>query len=1311
MKSILKITKYIVYRKLLFIIMSMDSGTIIQQPNILVGSGGTSSNLKLCTGKGDITNVKSVVPWQTQVKFFEFNNKTIYTGAYSLKYIHELEDFPNTIKYYMRWEYSIYHNMKLRRDATANGYISFDTLDEFYNWYQMVDRSLHTFYEIVPSILYQKPYFDLDCKKLDDHSYSPVQMKSIINRFIDNIIETFIDLYPSIPLLDVKKDFVICSSNKQTKDGSIYSYHIIVHTYCVKGSGEYKLILSYLNSMLQEKSDMDLLAIFDVTMGKENQAFRLPYMTKLGQDRHIIIDNKEDFHNKSELDLLKLSAITHVKYANALPPINSEVFNNPTEAKTFGTMDETGQVSDNLFHCYTHKHYYQIANLVNLWSIDRSRRYDLWYKGMCLLKNISKGDSLLGLAHDFSQRTDVSGQYDQNECDECWHNIRDDNRLLNINHAKRWSIKDSPDSYYADFKLPKDRPADVIYNEPIVRPYETYLDDPNCRTLIVWAHMDTQKTNQLVRYIKKNPEKRILFVTFRISLCSATLGKLKSEGLDFTDYRGISGDIKKTVSRLVIQFDSVKRISNDNLDWDLVVLDEVNLLIQHFESPLMNSVRSEIFEKFESILNEAHQCVMMDAYITQRVYDFAHGTRGYNGLVITQNKFISPNSPRKTFIYNNWNNWLRQMIADIRFGKQIGIITMSRAMANKCAALIDCIQRLMGKGPKKETKKTDPAKPSFLEIEIEDLYTSETIRFKKDRLVNVNDSWRDSPCVIYTQTITAGLSYDNKSFDSVYAYLTNKTGTWDTALQMLYRIRRCPVMHIVFNIIPQGYPEYDTEKFLTNIQSIQNYHINKYVITKRKKGSPMTLEYPMKDWVYTSFVNNTKHKFVSNNRFKEIVLHKLDELNCNIHFICAKFARLIPTDGLTESLVQRIDEIGEYYEEQKKLAIIHSTTLSMDQIINIEDRFKRYEQITREEHYSLQKAYFQSAYGLPPNFEFDPDLHVAFIDDRVSKRFKDYKIFRLKEDDIQAIIGCTQKVPNIRDIPSIPLTSDVHVIDDDIMSASIDQTTGTVPVIFNMDMPAEEELEANIPKTFTKYTLITQQEVQKRQEELTPEKHEQSSQRIDAGALKVSKLSANTASNPINQIGLYDTYQQLEDIDMSTPEIRKMVQEMELRNLKNYIKHSVDISSLFDHSTDPYDHRNKNIRKITFIYETIQKLGFNINDTNREECTLSRAELEVNLIKIRKHIADNIDNVAVIFGGKLYHRKFIEQMELKSIIQKVNSYIKHLALVIRKVRSHGQANAQYDQFMLKSMHDWSILFQNVKFSQQHLCMMDGVHQV
>ncbi|MDE2095915.1 MAG: hypothetical protein KGL39_01560 [Patescibacteria group bacterium] len=310
-------------------------------------------------------------------------------------------------------------------------------------------------------------------------------------------------------------------------------------------------------------------------------------------------------------------------------------------------------------------------------------------------------------------------------------------------------------------------PRRHVYAEERMRPYE--LVD----TLVVKAQMGLGKTRALRQFIDEHfPADGIRpfvlrFVTFRQTFSSSL--RRADQFPDFALYSDHQGDLDHVrFPRLIVQVESLHRLkltaAPDPVD--LVVLDEVESILAQFNSGLHRRFNAA-FAMFKWLLGTAAHVVCMDANVGDRTHNTLERMRAGRPAVFHWNQFRRAASDRY-FFTGHPGAWTERLHAAIRAGRNVVVATNSLAEAETTREMVEA------EFPTKRVA----------------LYSSKTAPSEKARhFADVDTHWAGLDVLIYTPTVSAGISFEREHFDCLFGDFGSSSCDVETSRQMLARVR------------------------------------------------------------------------------------------------------------------------------------------------------------------------------------------------------------------------------------------------------------------------------------------------------------------------------------------------------------------------------------------------------------------------------------------------------------------------------------------------------------------------------------------
>ena len=278
---------------------------------------------------------------------------------------------------------------------------------------------------------------------------------------------------------------------------------------------------------------------------------------------------------------------------------------------------------------------------------------------------------------------------------------------------------------------------------------------------------DTGKTQLLTKIMKKYKQKRVLFLSYRKTLTSDLMSSFSELG--FQDYR----DTKcNETDKLIIQLESINKIKpsfmfvDDEFEipkYDLIIIDEVESILQQFNSETFQGESKNAFEFIDAIISNSNKLITLDGDLSFRGFNYINHFGDSINIVNPVKK------NRKTFyLIDSENTFHSNIESSLNDNKKIVIVSQS---SKKCDNLFVFIKQ---KYPK-------------LNIGI---YTGASSDKDKNDLSNVLENWIKLDVLIYSPTIESGVNFDIVHFDKIFGIVSSGCNSQRAFCQMLSRVRK-----------------------------------------------------------------------------------------------------------------------------------------------------------------------------------------------------------------------------------------------------------------------------------------------------------------------------------------------------------------------------------------------------------------------------------------------------------------------------------------------------------------------------------------
>ncbi len=563
------------------------------------------------------------------------------------------------------------------------------------------------------------------------------------------------------------------------------------------------------------------------------------------------------------------------------------------------------------------------------------------------------------------------------------------------------------------------------YTDPQLRPFEL------TRTLCVQAHMKMGKTKALLDHINKHFSSELRPPVIRIVSFRQTFsGNLKEKFPDFTLY----SDVKErllTQRKLIIQVESLHRLGIlDNADpVDLLVLDECESIFEQFDSGLLRNF-SGSFAAFQWLLRYSKHVICMDAYLSNRTFNTLRRMRpGFekddSGVIYHCNRHRNAKDDQYHFTVDK-DMWYGVLYSALDNDEKIAVPMSSLTEAK---SLVRIIQK---RYPDKSVK----------------LYSSETaMSEKKEHFANVNLHWAQYDVLVYTPTVSAGVSFEEKHFHKVFGYFTDQSCPVETCVQMIGRIRDVGThqFFICMSATGNNLPT-DTDAIIASLYTkrenlMRNYDDSLLSYEHEQNG---VIKYHQSDYFYL-WAENARVKNLSKNSFIKRLIHVISLSGAQIRHLDVNVfteqtgmppvidgelnAQLVEIRAMHDSAKIEIKAEGNRrIADAKEL-----TDLELEEALTLESSQA---DMTAEQIYALRKYRLRRHY----NYYQDPDgldVDRGVIDEKFVAKYNDPKIKRIYRN-LSRIYSCKTAEEALKQIQNEERANYIYIMDMDERSQYAD---------------------------------------------------------------------------------------------------------------------------------------------------------------------------------------------------------------------------------------------------------------------------------
>jgi hypothetical protein len=320
------------------------------------------------------------------------------------------------------------------------------------------------------------------------------------------------------------------------------------------------------------------------------------------------------------------------------------------------------------------------------------------------------------------------------------------------------------------------------YSERFVKPFNKHFLTYD--SIILQSHLGTGKTLQIMGHSKLNITgiinnfKRVLFISGRKSFTSYALSELKHRGIHFETYE----NNRKTLSscdKLFIQVESLWRLNDAFQKYELIIVDESETILHQFHSTTTNKehmIDNHIV--FERLISSSDKVIASDAFVTDRTLNLFKELR---------------NKERTIFIKNTFNPYSRIATEIMPFTKDVripntGVFIDKIIESIKAKKKIVIVWTSKTKGLAFAKTYLEPLTQEGLKYKF---YNGNSTKAERAELGDVNKHWAELDVLMYTTSITVGISYNNPEsiFDEIFLYASSASATPRDIAQALLRCR------------------------------------------------------------------------------------------------------------------------------------------------------------------------------------------------------------------------------------------------------------------------------------------------------------------------------------------------------------------------------------------------------------------------------------------------------------------------------------------------------------------------------------------
>lgn len=646
-------------------------------------------------------------------------------------------------------------------------------------------------YELITEEQRVRIYLDLEIEEEIEQKDREERLKIFLDLFKNQF---FIIFQQSIN----DEDIVILDSSKKGK----LSYHIVFLKYYFENCYILKSFIDYIithisidassnkkyTKLYWTKNDKRKFIMDTAPYGK-NRLFRLMNQSKIGSNiklkivsNHQPIDSIIGVYNISENDILLNFDKEDKKVKEEVKKQNQKIFIAvPKDCEEQTTIDDLINNSSFLwtttntlmdFHKMSYddlqglpkwkQYLYLIPNNNVNWTNWMTIGYAIRYCG--------------GVKNDWIEWSKLSKSYKVGECDNfqkfhtvegqgfgeiknCF-NIYTLRKYAKISHPGYFKQKQQCFDCLFDMNL---QDITVIEEKSLFLSQENTSDSNNIlnddKINILYAFLGKGKTTAIKRLIQEKSYDKILCLSPR-----QAFARFLSTDFNIDCY--LEGNYNS--NKLVISVESLYKI-NINMDYELIVIDESESILNQFSSPTMNSRYLEIFNVLIEVIKRSKKVIFADAFISNRTINFC---KSFEEKITMIKNNTQPTLRKAIEIPKNDFNSV--LIDDLKKKNKNYVCFSSKTELTSLKNILKCDKQLGLK---------DFNKNALYYYGKGDDCVFETLK-------NINEEWSNASIVITSPTITVGNSYSVKDhFNKVFINASptcNVRDTFQTQMRVRY---------------------------------------------------------------------------------------------------------------------------------------------------------------------------------------------------------------------------------------------------------------------------------------------------------------------------------------------------------------------------------------------------------------------------------------------------------------------------------------------------------------------------------------------
>ena len=308
-----------------------------------------------------------------------------------------------------------------------------------------------------------------------------------------------------------------------------------------------------------------------------------------------------------------------------------------------------------------------------------------------------------------------------------------------------------------------------LKNEVIVESLDQSVFNNDSKFTILNTGMGSGKTFQTIKYLKE--QSSFIWMTPIIALAQNTSYRLTEDGIEHKYYKDVTSKAERNrlneEDKLIVCINSL--LYTDTKTYKVVVIDEIETLLHKwFNNTTLKANKTELWNRFVSIIENAEKVILLDAFTSNITLNFVKSFTNNSNTVY---KLTSNPNSRTVNVISDKKHWLYNIIQTLKDNKKVFIFYPFKN-GNKLNESIESVKLMI----EKATNKVGVS------------YYADADDSVLKGLKNVNESWQAVDFVITNSKITVGINYEVNDYDSVFIAISGFTSPRD-AIQVSYRCR------------------------------------------------------------------------------------------------------------------------------------------------------------------------------------------------------------------------------------------------------------------------------------------------------------------------------------------------------------------------------------------------------------------------------------------------------------------------------------------------------------------------------------------